>query len=219
MTGVDELGEPLAEERLHCHEAGDHNSRVCLNAGPEGDDGVVVRDIGRTCVGSEVDEADDGYHADAAQCISNHDSTSQVRMFGSLQESKGKEYEEKDLLAHREAQLENDRHGKEVDHEVGNDVQVRICEPYALAVAVRGWGSEIPERPERNAGDEDGDKDEYVIGHDDGHERPGAAADPRIGPNAQIEDQDGDLGEPQAHLIEENAVPASLVGVLAAVQA
>lgn len=52
--------EEAAEERLHCHDAGAYDARVCFDYGPEVDGDAIVGPVCVTASGGEFGESDNG---------------------------------------------------------------------------------------------------------------------------------------------------------------
>ena len=77
-------------------------------------------------------------------------------------------------------------------------------------MAILRRGRKVPEGLEGDAGDEDGDEDEDIVGYNNTDESPRAAPHPWKRPYPEIKDQDCCLREPQAQFVEEDAIPARL---------
>ncbi len=69
---------------------------------------------------------------------------------------------------------------------------------------------EIPECPQRYAGGKYRDDNEDVVDHDDDQENEGGTTDPCKGPNANIEQEDRHLRQPEAKFVEEECIPTDV---------
>ena len=125
------------------------------------------------------------------------------------QEAQSEDQEEADLLPYRDDHGPDHRDGNEEDQEVGGDVQADGS-PHVrdgFAVSVDGG---VPVGLQRDAQRHGRDEAPDVVDDDDGQHEPGGAAGPLELEDADVQEQNGHLGEREAELVEELQNPAGL---------
>lgn len=121
-------------------------------------------------------------------------------------------------------QIHNHRQGEHVEQHVGRDVQARVGVPVhdgaaPGAAVLRGKkDAAVPESAQRPAGRHDGHEGPEAVGeHHDGQDGVGGVAGVLVAQDADVEEEDGDLGEEEGEHVPQDRVPSGLLLFLAMV--
>jgi hypothetical protein len=77
-------------------------------------------------------------------------------------------------------------------------------------VTVGAFHAKVPKRLQGDAGSKNHSRNEDVVGHNHNQKSVSRTAGPGVGPDADVEEQNGDLGEPKAKYVEKYRIPAGL---------